>query len=57
MFEVYLGEWYMASGETAEQAVSNSLSEAYNADLIGEDFPRISEKNFLESVDIYSPEL
>jgi len=57
MFEVYLGEWYMASGETAEQAMDNAISEAYTADLIGKETPRLSEGEFVRSVDVYAPEL
>jgi len=54
MFKVYLGDWYMASGETADQAIENALSEAYTADLIGAEFPRLSEGEFVRSVDVYA---
>jgi len=56
MFEVYLGDWYMGNGETAEQAMEHALSLAYTADLIGKELPRFSEGDFLRSVDIYAPE-
>jgi len=57
MFEVYLRDWYMGSGETAEQAMETALSVAYTADLIGKEPPRLSEGEFVRSVDVYAPEM
>ena len=57
MFDVYLGDWYMGSGETAEQAMENAISEAYTADLIGTEFPRLSEGEFVRSVEVYAPKV
>ena len=57
MFKVYLGDWHMGSGETEEQAMENAISEAYTADLIGTEFPRLSEGEFVRSVDVYAPKV
>jgi len=57
MFEVYLGDWYMGNGETAEQAMEHALSVAYTADLIGKEPPKLSEGEFVRSVDMYAPEV
>ena len=57
MFYVYLGDWYIASGETAEKAMENEISEAYTADLIGTEFPRLSEGEFVRSVEVYAPKV
>ena len=57
MFYVYLGDWHMASGETAEKAMENAISEAYTADLIGKEPPRLSEGEFVRSVEVYAPKV